>query len=165
MLHYSLIEFILLSENAGLLIDVVTCDRASWNRVMGKLFGVTEEVVRNNHIADANRRLWFIWDLPDLLKCFRSFFTKHEMHGEIWAIEYICIYKFLQFIWFYFIFYILLIDRRWYGGFSGLVCSIRSGGYVFIGSPSQFQTSARISGTEVLPKKKRRFKISGNFNK
>ena len=73
VLHKLLIKCILLSENAGLLVDIVTFDGASWNRAMWKLFGVKEQVVSITHIADVNRRLWFISDFPHLIKCLRNF--------------------------------------------------------------------------------------------
>lgn len=40
MLEKILIEAILLTEQAGLFVDVVTCDGASWNRSMWKSFGI-----------------------------------------------------------------------------------------------------------------------------
>lgn len=85
VLHKLLIECILLAENAGLFIDVVTSDGASWNRAMWKLFGVSEENGSIPHIADMKRRLWFISDFPHLIKCLRNFFIKHKIDEAIWV--------------------------------------------------------------------------------
>lgn len=35
-----IVESIVLSEQAGLYVDSVTCDAASWNRSMWRLFGI-----------------------------------------------------------------------------------------------------------------------------
>ncbi|KAK8766159.1 hypothetical protein V5799_007059, partial [Amblyomma americanum] len=40
MLEKILLEAILLSEKAGLFVDFVTCDGASWNRRLWKSFGI-----------------------------------------------------------------------------------------------------------------------------
>lgn len=73
LLYKLLIECISLSEKAGLRIDAVTCDGATWNRAMWDMFGVTKETVSVEHIIDENRRLWFLSDFPHLIKCLRNF--------------------------------------------------------------------------------------------
>lgn len=40
MLSKLLLEAIILSEQAGLLVDFVSCDGATWNRSMWKSFGI-----------------------------------------------------------------------------------------------------------------------------
>lgn len=40
MLSKLLLEAIILAEQAGLFVDFVTCDGASWNRSMWKSFGI-----------------------------------------------------------------------------------------------------------------------------
>ena len=52
VLHKILVEAILLAEKAGLKIDGVSCDGASWNRKMWEHFGVSEENVSVQHIAE-----------------------------------------------------------------------------------------------------------------
>lgn len=41
-LHMIILEAIVLLENAGLMVDVVTTDGAAWNRSIWKLFGLSE---------------------------------------------------------------------------------------------------------------------------
>ena len=72
-----LIECIILCENAGLRVDAITTDGATWNRSIWRMFGLTEIAVSAPHIVDANRRLRFISDFPHLIKCVRNFFIKH----------------------------------------------------------------------------------------
>lgn len=79
VLHQLIIEAIVLAERAGLKIDAVTTDGASWNRSMWDRFGVTEDKVSVEHITDPNRRLWFFSDFPHLIKCLRNVFTKLNM--------------------------------------------------------------------------------------
>lgn len=43
MLSKLLLEAIILTEQAGLFVDFVTCDGATWNRSMWKSFGITGE--------------------------------------------------------------------------------------------------------------------------
>lgn len=75
VLHQLIIECVAISEKAGLRIDAVATDGASWNRNMWKIFGVTKESISVPHIVDPCRRLWFISDFPHLIKCMRNFFT------------------------------------------------------------------------------------------
>ena len=59
VLHQIMMEAIILSERAGLKVDAIASDGASWNRTMWNLFGVTEDCVSVEHIVDPQRRLWF----------------------------------------------------------------------------------------------------------
>lgn len=83
VLHKLLIECIMLAENSGLKVDIVTFDGATWNRKMWDLFGVNEENISVEHIFDENRRLWFISDFPHLIKCLRNFFIKLDIRAGI----------------------------------------------------------------------------------
>lgn len=87
-----LTEAVIHAENAGLFVDVVTGDGASWNRAMWKEFGIGESKKKINkkskqnnqenntlkykvpHPCDSNRSLHFISDFPHLLKCLRNRF-------------------------------------------------------------------------------------------
>ncbi|KAG0425955.1 hypothetical protein HPB47_026908 [Ixodes persulcatus] len=67
-------------ENAGLFVDYVTCDGATWNRQMWKLFNIKASAEKTTcsaqHPMDAKRRLHFISDFPHLVKCVRNMFVK-----------------------------------------------------------------------------------------
>ena len=52
-LHKLLIECIILCENAGLRVDAITTDGATWNRSMWRIFGLTETAVSIPHIVQA----------------------------------------------------------------------------------------------------------------
>lgn len=76
VLHHLVMECIILAEQAGLRIDAVTTDGATWNRSMWDKFGITLENGSCVHIVDPSRRLWFISDFPHLIKCMRNFIVK-----------------------------------------------------------------------------------------
>lgn len=54
ILHQLLVEAIILAERAGLKVDGIAIDGASWNRMMWDRFGVIEENVSVKH-----NYLWF----------------------------------------------------------------------------------------------------------
>lgn len=85
VLHKLITECIILTENAGLKIDAIVSDGASWNRSMWTQFGVNEEEVSIEHIVDSSRRLWFVSDFPHLVKCVRNFLIKHGLLEAIWV--------------------------------------------------------------------------------
>ena len=85
VLHQILMEAIILTEKAGLRVDAVANDGASWNRTMWDLFGVTEKNVSVEHVVDPERRLWFFSDFPHLIKCLRNFFSKLSKYDKIWV--------------------------------------------------------------------------------
>ncbi|XP_043478659.1 uncharacterized protein LOC122509002 [Leptopilina heterotoma] len=65
VLHKLLIECILLAENAGLRIDLITSDGASWNHAMWKIFGVSESMTPDGLVA---LNVWYtILDVEDTL--------------------------------------------------------------------------------------------------
>lgn len=81
MLAKLLVDAIIYIEEAGLLVDAVTGDAASWNRAMWREFGVgvskTGSITcKVNHPCDDTRSLHFISDFPHLLKCLRNAFLK-----------------------------------------------------------------------------------------
>ena len=73
-----IIEATVLSENAGLFVDFITCDAASWNRNMWKKFEISASLnyINNKmcHPVDISRYLYFISDFPHLVKCLRNMF-------------------------------------------------------------------------------------------
>ncbi|XP_031776794.1 uncharacterized protein LOC116415767 [Nasonia vitripennis] len=85
VLHHIMMEAIILAEKAGLKVDAIANDGASWNRTMWDLFGFTEDCVSIEHIVDPERRLWFFSDFPHLIKCLRNFFSKQEKHANVWT--------------------------------------------------------------------------------
>lgn len=70
------VEATILAEKAGLLVDYVTCDAASWNRKMWKVFNVRaslkEVICKRQHPADSSRSLYFFSDFPHLVKNVRN---------------------------------------------------------------------------------------------
>ncbi|XP_077519809.1 uncharacterized protein LOC144129531 [Amblyomma americanum] len=75
-----LIEAVILAEQAGLFVDFVTCDGASWNRKMWTLMGIKASASKITcgvkHPVDAKRNLYFLSDFPHLLKCLRNSLLK-----------------------------------------------------------------------------------------
>ncbi|XP_064461742.1 uncharacterized protein LOC135371698 [Ornithodoros turicata] len=71
-----LIEAIIMAENAGLFVDFISCDGATWNRKMWRLFGIgaTAKNIRcsSTHPVNPERKLHFISDFPHLIKCLRN---------------------------------------------------------------------------------------------
>lgn len=71
-----MLEAIILAEKAGLKVDFITSDGASWNRCMWTLMGVkaslNEIKCSAPHPVDEHRQLYFISDFPHLLKCLRN---------------------------------------------------------------------------------------------
>ncbi|XP_042150354.1 uncharacterized protein LOC120840815 [Ixodes scapularis] len=69
-------EAIILCEQSGLLVDYVCCDGASWNRAMWHNFGVhgsaTSVRCKAAHPSDSSRFVYFISDVPHLVKCVRN---------------------------------------------------------------------------------------------
>lgn len=72
VLQCLILECILLLEQIGLHVDVVTTDGASWNRSMWSKFGISQENFSCQHPYDSERRLWFCSDFPHLIKNFRN---------------------------------------------------------------------------------------------
>lgn len=80
LLSKIILEATLLAENAGLRVDYVTCDGASWNRAMWRQFGISGSATAIKpsaaHPVGDNRRLFFFSDFPHLVKCIRNGFIK-----------------------------------------------------------------------------------------
>ncbi|KAH7941087.1 hypothetical protein HPB49_009959 [Dermacentor silvarum] len=70
------VEATILAEKAGLLVDFVTCDAASWNRKMWRVLNirasVKEVVCKRQHPVDSSRSLYFFSDFPHLVKNVRN---------------------------------------------------------------------------------------------
>jgi hypothetical protein len=77
-----ILEATLLCEAAGLFIDVVTSDGATWNRAMWKAFGAgNPQQPWCIHPCNAERKLRMCSDFPHLIKCIRNrLVSKAEFH-------------------------------------------------------------------------------------
>ncbi|KAH9366056.1 hypothetical protein HPB48_007886 [Haemaphysalis longicornis] len=79
MLSKLLLEAIILAEQAGLFVDFVSCDGASWNRSMWKSFGIGASsgriTCKATHPVDPTRELHFRSDFPHFVKCVRNSFV------------------------------------------------------------------------------------------
>lgn len=73
-----MMEAIILLENSGFRVNVVTSDGAQTNRGVWKKFGITPENVHCEHICDPDRNLWFLSDFPHLIKNLRNWITDEE---------------------------------------------------------------------------------------
>ncbi|KAM7313814.1 uncharacterized protein ISCGN_003601 [Ixodes scapularis] len=75
-----ILEAVIMSENAGLHVDFITCDGAAWNRSMWRSFGISatkdKTVCRRQHPTDPERFLYFVSDFPHLVKCVRNSFVR-----------------------------------------------------------------------------------------
>lgn len=73
------VDAVICAEKCGLRVDFITCDGASWNRSMWKIFGITgklsKTVCKVQHPVDASRFLHFISDFPHLVKCVHNSIT------------------------------------------------------------------------------------------
>ncbi|KAK8759273.1 hypothetical protein V5799_003095, partial [Amblyomma americanum] len=71
---------VIMCENAGLHVDFITCDGATWNRSMWRFFGIygrKEKVAcRTQHPTEPGRFLYFVSDFPHLIKCVRNTFVQ-----------------------------------------------------------------------------------------
>ncbi|KAL1437736.1 hypothetical protein MTO96_048602 [Rhipicephalus appendiculatus] len=71
-----MLEAVILAEKAGLRVDFITSDGATWNRKMWSLMGVkaspTETKCSTLHPVDPTRKLHFLSDFPHLIKCLRN---------------------------------------------------------------------------------------------
>lgn len=81
LLSKIILEAVVLAENAGLRVDYVTSDGASWNCAMWHRFGVSgsASAIKPSapHPTDVKRRLFFVSDFPHLVKCIRNGFIKN----------------------------------------------------------------------------------------
>lgn len=82
VLSHLVSECIILLENSGFYVDVVTSDGATWNRGMWKRFGLENLDSSCIHITSVeeneNRRLWFCSDFSHLVKNLRNFLMSKE---------------------------------------------------------------------------------------
>ncbi|KAH6929222.1 hypothetical protein HPB50_025016 [Hyalomma asiaticum] len=71
-----ILDATVLAERAGLFVNYVTCDAASWNRKMWRMMGVKatrkEIVAKRVHPSDNKRYLHFLSDFPHLVKNLRN---------------------------------------------------------------------------------------------
>lgn len=85
-LSHLITECIVLLENHGLQVDVVTSDGASWNYNVWKQFGLEGLDASCSHPCSigsvndlvAGRRLWFCSDFSHLIKILRNFMMSKE---------------------------------------------------------------------------------------
>ncbi|KAG0426598.1 hypothetical protein HPB47_026302 [Ixodes persulcatus] len=92
MLAWIIVEAVILAESASLLMDFVTTDAASWNRIMWHIFeisGTAKKVVcKTVHPTDPARHLHFASDFPHLTKNVRNNALQHLFktpEGEVLA--------------------------------------------------------------------------------
>nr|XP_037280753.1 uncharacterized protein LOC119174070 [Rhipicephalus microplus]XP_037280754.1 uncharacterized protein LOC119174070 [Rhipicephalus microplus] len=71
-----MLEAVILAEKAGLKVDFITSDGATWNREMWSVMGIkaslTETKCSTLHPVDPTRKLHFLSDFPHLIKCLRN---------------------------------------------------------------------------------------------
>nr|XP_037276608.1 uncharacterized protein LOC119169682 [Rhipicephalus microplus] len=71
-----MLEAVILAEKAGLKVDFITSDGATWNRKMWSVMGIkaslTETKCSTLHPVDPTRKLHFLSDFPHLIKCLRN---------------------------------------------------------------------------------------------
>ncbi|KAH7975036.1 hypothetical protein HPB49_022915 [Dermacentor silvarum] len=81
------VDAVICAEKCGLHVDFITCDGASWNRSMWKIFGITgklsKTVCKVQHPVDASRFLHFISDFPHLVKCVRNSITSRGVNTPV----------------------------------------------------------------------------------
>ncbi|XP_042146902.1 uncharacterized protein LOC115318424 [Ixodes scapularis] len=88
LLSKIVVKATILAEQAGLFVDFMTCDGASWNRKMWKLMGIqataTKVTCKVEHPVDPKRFLHFLSDFSHLGKCLRNSLLKgaltHQNH-------------------------------------------------------------------------------------
>ncbi|KAH6939140.1 hypothetical protein HPB50_016112 [Hyalomma asiaticum] len=80
-------EAVILAENAGLFVDFITSDGASWNRKMWSLMGIgattTLTKCKVQHPVDSSRSLHFVSDFPHLIKCLRNGLLKSSFNTPV----------------------------------------------------------------------------------
>ncbi|KAG0425501.1 hypothetical protein HPB47_027336 [Ixodes persulcatus] len=71
-----IVDAVIFAEKSGLSVDFISCDGASWNRSMWKMFGITGKLTKTvckvQHPVDPSQYLHFISDFPHLVKCARN---------------------------------------------------------------------------------------------
>ncbi|KAL1445192.1 hypothetical protein MTO96_029298 [Rhipicephalus appendiculatus] len=71
-----MLEAVILCEKAGLKVDFITSDGATWNRKMCSLMGIhaspTNTKCSAPHPVQPERLLYFLSDFPHLIKCLRN---------------------------------------------------------------------------------------------
>lgn len=78
------LEATILAEKAGLFVNYVTCDAATWNRKMWRIMGVRanskEVIAKRVHPSDDKRSLYFLSDFPHLVKNIRNRLLQTSFH-------------------------------------------------------------------------------------
>lgn len=92
LLFKIIIEAVILSEKAGLFVDHISCDGATWNRKMWP--SANKVVCKTEHPVGSKGALYFVSDFPHFIKCFRNGllktgFTTPDGHASqmFWALE------------------------------------------------------------------------------
>ncbi|XP_077496128.1 uncharacterized protein LOC144107018 [Amblyomma americanum] len=77
-----MVEAVILVEKAGLRVDFITSDGATWNRKMWTKMGIAASLTGAKcsavHPIDPDRQLYFISDFPHLIKCLRNGLLKSD---------------------------------------------------------------------------------------
>lgn len=83
------VEATILAEKAGLLVDYVACDAASWNRKMWRVFNIRaslkEVVCKRQHPADSSRSLYFFFGFPSSSQKCTKQTSQHDFEHARWA--------------------------------------------------------------------------------
>lgn len=88
ILHEIMPEAIILAENAGLKVDGIACDGASWNRTMCDKFGVKEEKVSVQHPVDSDRPLLDVFRFSTFNKMSQKLLSKARKTCSNWVLLY-----------------------------------------------------------------------------
>lgn len=82
-----ILEATLLCEQAGLHVDYICCDGATWNRAMWHRMGIhgscKDVRCKVVHPCDKQRFLYFVSDFPHLVKCVRNMMMKHGFNTHV----------------------------------------------------------------------------------
>nr|XP_050030190.2 uncharacterized protein LOC126526334 [Dermacentor andersoni] len=89
LLSKIVLEAVILAEKAGLKVDFVTADGASWNRSMWRIFGISgsSSCVKSSvaHPVDKERRLFFMSDFSPLDKMRKERFPEVLLQNSGWC--------------------------------------------------------------------------------
>ncbi|KAH6920256.1 hypothetical protein HPB50_028759 [Hyalomma asiaticum] len=77
-----MVEAVILAEKAGLRVDFITSDGATWNRKMWTKMSIAASLTSTRcsavHPVDSDRQLFFLSDFPHLIKCLRNGLLKSD---------------------------------------------------------------------------------------
>ncbi|KAL4127146.1 hypothetical protein QTP88_011344 [Uroleucon formosanum] len=74
-----IVKAVILLEKSGFKVHNIVTDGGPWNRGMWNSFGITNTNVSGQHPMDSERRLWFIFDFPHLIKTMWTRILKNKI--------------------------------------------------------------------------------------